>query len=116
MKNFLTKLWEVLKGWAINTALPEFKKYWVQYVNILILFFAFVATKGLLHGVLGIWLAIFVIYYVLWRFFGLNKLFNTPTEDPQVVNPPAPPAPPTQPVETVKPVTAPRKRATKAKV
>ena len=35
------KLWEKIKKWAKETALPWFKTAWVQIVNVLIVLFAY---------------------------------------------------------------------------
>jgi hypothetical protein len=83
---------EKLKAWAIGTALPWFKKEWMQVVNLFVIWVAQGTTKGLLHLFLGTWFIVMVVYYIGWKFLGIGKLINkAPVIDPPVPTPdPAP--------------------------
>jgi hypothetical protein len=78
------KLIEKIKAWAINTAWPWFKKEWMQVINLLVIWIAQGTTKGLLHVLLGTWFFVMLVYYIFWKFLGIEKLFKKAS----VIDPP----------------------------
>jgi len=84
MKEFFKKLWEKIKKWAVETALPWLKKSWMQIVNIIILFVAYgkmddAQLAG--TGIVGLWLFLLLGYYIFWKLFGFDKVWKKFLED-----------------------------------
>ena len=73
MKN----LWEKIKKWAKETALPWLKKAWLQIVNVIIVLFAYGqlddAGLGVAAAIVGFWGFILLAYWIFWKFFGADK-------------------------------------------
>jgi len=80
----LKALWEKIKKWAKETALPWFKKGWLQIVNVLIVLFAYGQFDNLLQGqeihlglvttIVGVWGFILLGYWIFWKLFGADKV------------------------------------------
>ena len=74
----MKKLWEKIKKWAVNTALPWLKKAWLQIVNVIIVLFAYgqLDDAGLTIAttIVGIWGFILLAYWIFWKFFGADKI------------------------------------------
>ena len=74
------KIWDKIKKWAVETALPWLKAGWMQLVNMLVLFIAYkgfdeVAQPGY-STVIGLWLFLLLAYYIFWKLFGAEKMFK----------------------------------------
>jgi len=71
------KLWEKVKKWAKETALPWLKKAWLQIVNVIIVLFAYGqldnAGLAVAAGIVGFWGFILLAYWIFWKFFGTEK-------------------------------------------
>ena len=71
------KLWEKVKKWAKETALPWLKKAWLQIVNVIIVLFAYGqldnAGLAVAAGIVGFWGFILLAYWIFWKFFGMEK-------------------------------------------
>lgn len=67
-----------IKKWFKNTALPWLKKEWMQIINILIIIFAYDKTDSLpvVQGIVGLWLFVLLVYYIFWKFLGVEKMFK----------------------------------------
>jgi hypothetical protein len=75
IKAFFKGLWEKFKPTKVFRFL---KKWGLQIVN---LFFLFVAYAGLDTSswagvVVGFWLFLLLAYYIFWKIFGAEKLFE----------------------------------------
>ena len=74
------KLWEKIKKWAIETALPWLKAGWMQLVNIIVLIIAYAGfdetTEAGYSFVVGFWLFLLASYYIFWKLFGAEKAFK----------------------------------------
>lgn len=72
------KLWDKIKAWWKNTALPWIKISWMQVVNMLMLGFVYSQTDSLpwVQTIAGLWLFILLGYYIFWKFFGAEKMFK----------------------------------------
>jgi hypothetical protein len=72
------KLWEKIKKWAKETALPWLKKAWLQIVNVIIVLFAYgqLDNAGLSGAatLVGFWGFILLGYWIFWKLFGLDKV------------------------------------------
>jgi len=74
MKN----IFEKIKKWAKETALPWLKVAWVQIVNVIIVIYAYGKLDDLgstATGLVGLWAFILLAYWIFWKFFGLEKFF-----------------------------------------
>jgi nuclear transport factor 2 (NTF2) superfamily protein len=73
MKN----LWEKIKKWAKETALPWLKKAWIQIVNVIIVLFAYGqldnAGLAVAAAIVGFWGFILLGYWIFWKFLGADK-------------------------------------------
>ena len=71
------KLWEKVKKWAKETALPWLKKAWLQIVNVIIVLFAYGqldnAGMAVAAGIVGFWGFILLGFWIFWKFFGADK-------------------------------------------
>ena len=71
------KLWDKVKKWAKETALPWLKKAWLQIVNVIIVLFAYGqlddAGLAVAAGIVGFWGFILLAYWIFWKFFGMDK-------------------------------------------
>ena len=84
MKN----LWEKIKAWWNKTALIWLKQSWMQIVNIIVMFIVYGNTDTLpgVQTIVGIWLFLLLAYYIFWKLFGAEKIFNKPKRtQPSVV-------------------------------
>ena len=79
----MKKLWEKIKKWAKETALPWLKKAWVQIVNVIVVLFLYGQLDNVLNGqeahvglattVAGIWVLVLAGYW-LWKLMGFDKV------------------------------------------
>jgi len=73
------KIWEKIKKWAKETALPWFKKAWLQIVNVIIVLFAYgqLLDAGLVvaGNIVGFWGFILLGYWIFWKLFGFDKVW-----------------------------------------
>ena len=71
------KLWDKVKKWAKETALPWLKKAWLQIVNVIIVLFAYGqldnAGATVAAAIVGFWGFILLAYWIFWKFFGMDK-------------------------------------------
>jgi len=74
----LKALWEKIKKWAKETALPWLKKSWLQIVNVVIVLFAYGqldnAGVAVAAGIVGLWGFILLGYWIFWKFLGADKV------------------------------------------
>lgn len=74
MKN----IWEKIKKWGSETALPWLKKAWLQIVNVLIVLYAYGQLDDVGHAVaatiVGLWGFILLGYWIFWKLFGADKV------------------------------------------
>lgn len=79
MKEFFKKLWEKIKAWFLKTAWPWIKKSWIQIVNVLVVIYGYGKLDDAGYAgaanVLGLWAFILLVYWIFWKFFGLDKVF-----------------------------------------
>ena len=71
------KLWDKVKKWAKETALPWLKKAWLQIVNVIIVLFAYGqlddAGLAVAATIVGLWGFVLLGYWIFWKFFGADK-------------------------------------------
>lgn len=76
MKN----LWEKIKKWAKETALPWLKTAWLQIVNVFVVLFAYgkLDDAGLAGAstLVGLWGFVLLGYWIFWKFFGSDKVIK----------------------------------------
>lgn len=83
----MKKLWEKIKKWATETALPWLTKAWLQIVNVFIVLFAYGKFDDLANGqeinapvmatIIGLWGFILLVYWIFWKFFGMDKVIKS---------------------------------------
>jgi len=89
----MKKIWEKIKTWWGKTALPWIKISWMQIINIIVVFIAYktfneIGTVPGVETLLGFWGFALLVYYIFWKFFGLEKYFIKKEEaKPQPVKP-----------------------------
>ena len=73
------KLWEKIKNWSIQTALPWLKKSWMQIINIVVMFIIYGNTDSLpgIQSIAGFWLFILLGYYIFWKLLGFDKVLQS---------------------------------------
>lgn len=73
-------MWDKIKKWAKETALPWLKKGWMQLINIIVLIIAYTGFNELTQPgysfAIGIWLFLLAGYYIFWKLFGAEHLFK----------------------------------------
>ena len=79
----LKTLWDKIKKWAKETALPWFKKAWVQIINVLVMFFLYGQFDNIVEGepahaklaliVSVIWIFVLIGYWAL-KLLGIDKI------------------------------------------
>lgn len=104
MKEFFKKLWEKIKAWWNKTAKPWLKKSWMQIVNILVMFMAYgrfsnIEGEAGMETITGLWLFLLLAYYIFWKLFGAEHIFDK--REKKIYPQPVPYDP--TPVEPVKP-------------
>lgn len=75
----LKKLWELIKKWAVETALPWLKTAWLQIVNVFIVLFAYGKLDDCGSSatwLVGLWGFILLGYWIFWKFFGADKVIK----------------------------------------
>jgi len=69
-----------VKKWAIEIALPWLQKNWMQLINIIVLFIAYgtinEVTQPRASAVIGLWLFLLLGYYIFWKLFGADKIIK----------------------------------------
>ena len=73
----MKKLWEKIKKWAVETAVPWLKKAWLQIVNAIIVLYAYGqlydAGLDIAATLVGFWGFILLAYWIFWKLFGADK-------------------------------------------
>ena len=79
----LNAIWEKIKKWAKETALPWFKKAWVQIINVLVMFYMYGQWDNVVAGepahtkfallLSVVWIFVLVGYWAL-KLFGIDKI------------------------------------------
>lgn len=83
----LKQLWEKIKKWFKETALPWLKKGAIQIINVIVVFYAYgtlysaagegMSLKiGLASGIVGLWAFILAAYWIFWKLFGADKVIK----------------------------------------
>jgi len=77
------KIWEKIKKWAKETALPWLKKGAIQIINVLVVLFLYGQLDNMLQGeeiklglvttVAGIWGFVLLGYWIFWKLLGADK-------------------------------------------
>ena len=74
MKN----IWEKIKKWASETALPWLKKAWLQIINVFVVLYAYGqldnAGLAVAASIVGLWGFILLAYWIFWKLFGGDKV------------------------------------------
>jgi len=75
----MKKIWDKIKKWATETALPWLKKAWLQIVNVFIVLMAYgklddCGSKA--TWLVGLWGFILLGYWIFWKLFGADKVFK----------------------------------------
>ena len=78
-------LWEKIKKWAKETALPWFKKGAIQIINVIVVFFLYGQLDNMLQGeeiklglittIAGLWGFVLLGYWIFWKLFGFDKVW-----------------------------------------
>ena len=81
---FAKWLWTTIKNWVVKTAWPWIKKSWVQIVNVLVVLYAYDKLGDAVtynssfpmwpEAFVGLWAFILIAYWVVWKFFGVDKI------------------------------------------
>jgi hypothetical protein len=77
------KIWDKIKKWAKETALPWLKKGAIQIINVLVVLFLYGQLDNMLQGqeihlgfvttVAGLWGFVLLGYWIFWKLFGMDK-------------------------------------------
>ena len=77
------KIWEKIKKWFKETALPWAKKGAIQIINVIVMLFLYgqldnilnaeKAHVGLATTVAGVWAFVLLGYWIFWKLFGADK-------------------------------------------
>lgn len=81
----LNTLWEKIKKWFKETALPWLKKGAIQIINVLVILFLYGQLDNLLNGqeihlalvttIAGLWAFVLAGYWLFWKLFGFDKVW-----------------------------------------
>ena len=79
------KIWEKIKKWAKETALPWLKKGAIQIINVLVVLFLYGQLDNMLQGqeihlglvttIAGVWGFVLLGYWIFWKLFGFDKVW-----------------------------------------
>ena len=79
----LKQLWEKIKKWFLETAVPWLKKGAIQIINVLVVLYLYGQFDNLLNGqeihlgfvttVAGLWAFVLAGYWLFWKLFGADK-------------------------------------------
>lgn len=79
----LKQLWEKIKKWAKETALPWVKKGAIQIINVIVVFFLYGQLDNIVSGepahakfallVAGLWAFVLAGYWLFWKLLGMDK-------------------------------------------
>ena len=79
------KIWEKIKKWAKETALPWLKKGAIQIINVLVVLFLYGQLDNMLQGeeiklglvttIAGGWAFVLLGYWIFWKLFGFDKVW-----------------------------------------
>jgi len=77
------KIWEKIKKWAKETALPWLKKGAIQIINVLVVLFLYGQLDNMLQGeeiklglvttIAGLWGFVLLAYWIFWKLLGMDK-------------------------------------------
>ena len=79
------KIWEKIKKWGKETALPWLKKGAIQIINVIVVLFLYGQLDNLLQGeeiklglttaVAGLWGFVLLGYWIFWKLLGFDKVW-----------------------------------------
>ena len=79
----LKQLWEKIKKWFLETAVPWLKKGAIQIINVLVVLYLYGQFDNLLNGqeihlgfvttVAGLWAFVLAGYWLFWKLLGADK-------------------------------------------
>lgn len=79
------KIWEKIKKWAKETALPWIKKGAIQIINVIVVLFLYGQLDNMLQGeeiklglvttIAGLWGFVLLGYWIFWKLFGFDKVW-----------------------------------------
>jgi len=79
------KIWEKIKKWAKETALPWLKKGAIQIINVLVVLFLYGQLDNMLQGeeiklglvttIAGAWAFVLLGYWIFWKLLGADKVW-----------------------------------------
>lgn len=77
----MKKILEMIKNWYKKTALPFLKIYWLQIINIIVIFIGYSTVNKaeiypITESILGVWIFILMVYYIFWKLLGFEKAFK----------------------------------------
>lgn len=77
------KIWEKIKKWAKETALPWLKKGAIQIINVIVVLFLYGQLDNIVAGepahaklalfVAGLWAFVLLGYWIFWKLLGADK-------------------------------------------
>ena len=83
----LKPIWEKIKNWFKETALPWLKKGAIQIINVIIVFFAYGKLDDILNGetvnvgfataLVGFWAFVLMAYWIFWKLLGADKVIKS---------------------------------------
>jgi len=81
----LKQIWEKIKIWFKETAVPWLKKGAIQIINVLVVLYLYGQLDNMLQGqeihlgfvttVAGLWAFVLGGYWLFWKLFGFNKVW-----------------------------------------
>jgi len=81
----LKTIWEKIKKWAKETALPWLKKGAIQIINVIVVLFLYGQLDNIVAGepahtkfallVAGLWAFVLLGYWIFWKLFGFDKVW-----------------------------------------
>ena len=76
-------IWDKIKKWAKETALPWVKKGAIQIINVIVVLFLYGQLDNMLQGeeiklglvttIAGLWGFVLLGYWIFWKLFGADK-------------------------------------------
>lgn len=80
----LKQIWEKIKKWFLETAVPWLKKGAIQIINVLVVLYLYGQFDNLLGGqeihlgfvttVAGLWAFVLAGYWLFWKLLGGDKI------------------------------------------
>lgn len=74
----MKKILEQIKLFIVNKIKPFFLKYWMQLVNMIMLFVAYANLNddSGASAFVGFWIFILLAYYIFWEWLGAKNIFK----------------------------------------